>query len=157
DKGQEKVLLDPNSWSNDGSVSLGTWVPSWDGSKVAYAQHKNNSDEATLYVLDVATMKNSTVDVIEGAKYASPSWTPTNDAFYYPWLPVDPAIKPADRPGYAEVRFHKLGTDPKGDELIHEKTGDASKFIGADLTKDGRFFFFAVDEGWTSNELYFQD
>jgi hypothetical protein len=30
----------------------------------------NNADEATLYVLDVATMKRSEIDVIEGAKYA---------------------------------------------------------------------------------------
>ncbi len=157
EKGKERVLLDPNAWSADGTTSLGTWVPSWDGKKVAYAQRANNADEATLYVLDVATMKRSEIDVIEGAKYAYPSWTPASDGFYYTWLPVDPKIKPADRPGFAEVRFHKLGTDPKSDELIHGKTGNASKFIGGDLTKDGKFFFLSIDDGWTSNELFFRD
>jgi len=156
-EGKEKVLLDPNGWSADGSVSLGTWTPSWDGAKVAYAVRKNNSDEATLYVLDVASMQKSTVDVIEGAKYAYPAWTPKGDGFYYTFLPTDPKIKPAERPGFAEVRFHKLGKDPKSDELVHEKTGDATKFIGADLTKDGAFFFLSIDNGWTSNELAFRD
>ncbi|NUP06690.1 MAG: S9 family peptidase [Polyangiaceae bacterium] len=157
EKGKERILLDPNAWSSDGSVSLGTWSPTWDGKKVAYAQRANNADEATLYVLDVDTMKKSEVDVIEGAKYAYPSWTPSGDGFYYTWLPIDPKIKPADRPGFAEVRFHKLGSDPKTDEIIHEKTGNASKFIGSDLTKDGKFFFLSIDDGWTSNELHFRD
>ncbi|HTJ81967.1 MAG TPA: prolyl oligopeptidase family serine peptidase [Polyangiaceae bacterium] len=155
--GKERVLFDPNTWSTDGSVSLGTWTPSYDGKKVAYAVHKNNSDEATLYVLDVDTMKKSDVDVIEGAKYAYPSWTPQNDAFYYTWLPTDPAIKPADRPGFAEVRFHKLGQDPKKDKLVHEKTGDASKFISADLSRDGKFLFLTVSDGWTSDALFLKD
>lgn len=155
--GKERVLLDPNAWSDDGSVSLGAWNATWDGKRVAFAERKNNSDEATLYVLDVDTMKRSKVDVIEGAKYAYPSWTPDGSGFYYTWLPVDPKIKVADRPGFAEVRFHKLGTDPKTDEIIHEKTGNASKFIGSDLTKDGKLFFLSIDEGWTSNELLFRD
>lgn len=155
--GKERVLFDPNTWSTDGSVSLGTWTPSYDGKKVAYAVHKNNSDEATLYVLDVDTMKKSERDVIEGAKYAYPSWTPANDAFYYTWLPTDPAITPADRPGFAEVRFHKLGQDPKKDKLVHEKTGDASKFISADLSRDGKFLFLTVSDGWTSDALFLKD
>jgi prolyl oligopeptidase len=57
--------------------------------------------------MDVATGKKSEVDVIEGAKYASASWTPRGDGFYYTWLPTDPKIPVADRPGFAEVRFIK--------------------------------------------------
>jgi prolyl oligopeptidase len=148
--GKERVLFDPNAWSSDGSVSLGSWSPSWDGKKVAYQVKKNNSDEATLELIDIGTMKKSTVDVIEGAKYAYPSWTPASDGFYYTWLPTDPSIKAAERPGFAEIRFHKLGFDPKKDELVHEKTGNASKFIGGDLTRDGKLFFVSIDDGWTS-------
>jgi prolyl oligopeptidase len=156
-KGKERVLFDPNGWSTDGSVSLGTWTPSYDGKKVAYAVHKNNSDEATLYVMDVDSMKKSEKDVIEGAKYAYPSWTPASDAFYYTWLPTDPAIKAADRPGFAEVRFHKLGTDPQKDGLVHEKTGNPSQFISADLSRDGKFLFLTVSDGWTSDALFLRD
>src|SRR5262249_46573142 len=74
--GAERVLLDPNGWSADGSTSLGVWSVSWDGKRVAYQVHANNADEATVYVMDVATGRRSTVDVIEGGKYAEPSWTP---------------------------------------------------------------------------------
>jgi prolyl oligopeptidase len=155
--GAENVLLDPNGWSADGSASLGGWQVSWDGASVAYQKRINNSDEATLYVLDVATGKVSDLDVIEGAKYAGASWTPDGKAFYYTWLPVDSKIPTADRPGYAEVRFHRLGTDPKGDAVVKEKTGDPTAFQGAGLTRDGRFLFLVISHGWTSQDVWFRD
>jgi prolyl oligopeptidase len=155
--GEEHVLLDPNAWSADGSVSLGGWEVSWDGKTVAYRKRANNSDEATLYVLDVATGKVSDIDVIEGAKYAAASFTPDGKAFYYTWLPVDPKIDAADRPGYAEVRFHRLGTDPTADAVVKEKTGDPTAFQGVSLTRDGRFLFLVVSHGWTSQDVWFRD
>jgi len=156
-EGPEHVLLDPNAWSTDGSVSLGVWSVSYDGRKVAYTVKANNSDEATLYVMDVATGKKSDVDVIEGAKYASPSWTPSNDAFYYTWLPAGGAVSTADRPGYAEVRLHKLGSDPSKDRIVHEKTGDPKTFVSAGVGKDGRWLIATIEHGWTSTDVYFQD
>jgi len=153
----EKVLLDPNTMSADGTVSLGVWVPSWDGKKVAYALRANNSDEATLHLMEVATGKVSDTDTIDGAKYAQPSWTPSGDGFYYTWLPSDPSIAVAERPGYAEVRFHSLGSDPKQDPVIHEKTGDAETFIGADLSRDGHWLFLYIQHGWNSTDVYFRD
>ncbi len=155
--GAEEVLLDPNEWSADGSLSLGTWRPSWDGTKVAFAVRKNASDESTLHVLDVATRKRSAVDVIEGAKYADPSWTPKGDAFYYTWLPLASQVPEADRPGYAEVRLHRLGDDPAKDRLVHEKTGDPTRFISADLSQDGRWLVLSVSHGWTAIDVWFKD
>lgn len=155
--GSEKVLFDPNEWSKDGSVSLGSWSVSWDGKTVAYQVKKNNSDEATLYLMDVASGKKSDVDVIEGAKYAHASWTPKGDGFYYTWLPVDPKIPASERPGFAEVRFHKLGTDPKKDTIVADKIGDPTKFINAEISRDGQFLFRFVHHGWTSSDVFFRD
>ena len=155
--GKERVLLDPNAWSTDGSSALGDWRPSWDGKLVAYAVRKNNSDEATMHVMDVATGKVSDVDVIEGAKYAEASWTPSGDGFVYTWVPTDPSVPTADRPGFAEVRFHRIGEDPKQDRLVHEKTGDPTSFIGAELSRDGRFLVLTVQHGWTRTDVYLRD
>jgi prolyl oligopeptidase len=155
--GAENVLFDPNEWTKDGSESLGNYVVSWDGKTVAYTIHKNNSDEATLYVMDVGTKKKSSIDVIEGARYAQASWTPKGDGFYYTWLPTDKSIKESDLPGFAEVRFHKLGDDPKKDRIVREKTGDPSVFLSADLSRDGHFLQINVYHGWTSSDLYLKD
>lgn len=157
-RGADKVLLDPNAWSNDGSASLGVWSVSRDGAKVAYTVKGNNSDEATLHVMDVATGKTSDVDVIDGAKYAWPSWTPSGDGFYYTGLPpLDVGMDPADRPGYAEVRFHKLASDPKTDRVVHEKTGDPKSFLGAGVDRTGRWLIATIEHGWTRTDVYFQD
>ncbi|MCS6901713.1 MAG: prolyl oligopeptidase family serine peptidase [Polyangiaceae bacterium] len=155
--GQEQVLLDPNSWSADGSMSLGGWSVSWDGSRVAYSVKKNNSDEATLEVIEVATGKKSEIDVIEGAKYAHARWTPQGDGFYYAYLPTDKSIPVADRPGYTEIRFHKLGEDPKKDKLIRERTGDPKAFLNTNLSKDGRYLFVYVQHGWNATDVFFRD
>lgn len=155
--GAERVLLDPNTWSADGSVSLGDWRASWDGKLVAYAVRKNNSDEATLHVLDVGSGKVSEVDVIEGAKYAEASWTPRGDGFYYTWLPTDKAIPEPERPGFAEVRFHALGQDPSKDRVVREKTGDPSIFLGASLSRDGHFLVLTVQHGWASSDVFLRD
>jgi prolyl oligopeptidase len=155
--GPDKVLLDPAAWSADGSVALGVWRVSWDGRKVAYGVNRNNSDESTIAVMDVATGKKSDVDVIEGGKYADPSWTPAGDGFYYTWLPAPDAVPTADRPGYAEVRFHKLGTDPKSDKVLRERTGDPKSFLTADLSKDGRWLVLRIDHGWSHTDLEVMD
>jgi prolyl oligopeptidase len=154
---EERVLIDPNTLSDDGSISLGIWVPSHGGEKVAYTLKENNADEATLYVMDVATGQVSPSDRIEGAKYAEPSWTPGGDGFYYTYLPTDPDIPVADRPGFAEIRFHALGTDPENDPLVHERTGDPATFAGAWLSRDGHWLFYSVSHGWNATDVYYRD
>lgn len=156
EKGQEKVLLDPNGWSQDGSVSLGTWSPSWDGKKLVFAQKPNAADEAVLHVVDVDSGEWSKVDVIEGAKYAQPKWTPDGKGFYYEWLPTDPSIPVDARPGYTSLRFHKLGDAPSKDAEIHPRTGDPSTFLQGDLSRDGQFLFVSILRGWIENDIYWK-
>ena len=155
--GEEKVLLDPNTWSADGSVSLGGWKVSWDGKTIAYTVKKNAADEASLHILDVATGKEREAEIIDGAKYAEASWTAKGDGFYYTWVPTDKTIQEADRPGYAEVRFHKLGDDPKTDRTVRERTNDPTTFIWCDASYDGHWLLLNVSHGWTSNDVYFKD
>jgi prolyl oligopeptidase len=155
--GRDRVVLDPNTWSTDGSVALGVWTVSWDGQRIAYGVKGNNSDEATLYVMDVASGKKSEVDVIDGAKYGVPSWTPSGDGFYYTWIPPKESVKTADRPGYAEVRFHKLGTDPKKDETVHERTGDPKTFLDVALSRDGRWLVVTTEHGWSRTDVELMD
>lgn len=156
--GDEKVLIDPNTLSTDGSTSLGVWVPSWDGKTLAYALKTNNSDEATVHVMDVASGKISDVDVIAGGKYAAPSWTPSGDGFYYTWLPpLSDAVTPAERPGFAEIRFHALGSDPARDPIVHEKTGNPQTFLGGYSSKDGHWMIVTISHGWNSDDIYYRD
>jgi prolyl oligopeptidase len=155
--GERKVLLDPNTWSSDGSVSLGRYRVSLDGKLVAYLVKQNNSDEAVLEIIDVATGKKKN-EVIEGTKYADPAWNPAGTGFYYTRLPsLGGAVTVAERPGYAELRFHRVGDDPAHDALVREATHDPKTFQVADISRDGRFLVATVQHGWVSSDVYFQD
>ncbi|EPX59043.1 Prolyl endopeptidase [Cystobacter fuscus DSM 2262] len=156
EKGEERVLLDPNTWSADGTVSLGLWSPSWDGRKLAFTRKPNAADEAILHVLDVDSGTWSEVDVIPGAKYASPSWTPDNASFYYEWLPTDPSIPVAERPGYTELRLHRLGTPPDADPVVHPRTGDPKTFLSGHVSRDGQYLFVYVTRGWSENDIWWK-
>jgi prolyl oligopeptidase len=151
--GVEKVLLDPNGWDG-GKTSLGGWVPSWDGRRVAFNQNPNNADEAVLHVVDVDTGKWSEADVLEGTKYASLSWTPDGRGFYYAYLPNPPGTNVADRPGLTEIRHHLLGQPQAKDALVHGPTHDATTFLGQMLSRDGKVLLIYVWHGWTRNDVY---
>ena len=157
EKGAEKVLFDPNTWSTDGSAGLGGWFPSYDGKYVAYAKKLNNSDETTTYIHDVATGKDLP-DVIEGTKYSGASWTSDGKGFYYTWLPpVSEKVTIADRPGFAEVRFHKLGSDAVNDPIVHPATKNPQSFIGGSISRDGHWLIVEISHGWNSTDVYFKD
>jgi prolyl oligopeptidase len=155
-RGAERVVLDPNTWSEGGNpVSLGSTWPSWDGKRLAYTTHPNHADEAVLHVMDLDTGKES--DVIEGAKYASVSWTPDGTGIYYEWLPTDTSIPVDKRPGFTEIRYHVLGTDPSRDLVIQGKTGDPETFLDGDLSRDGNYLFSIVQHGWNATDVRFRD
>jgi prolyl oligopeptidase len=152
----EHVLIDPNQFIGTSNAALGAVAPTLDGKLLAYTLKPNNADEATLYVKDVETGNDLPGEVISGAKYADPSWAPDGSGFVYTYLPPADPASPQDRPGLAVVRYHKLGTNPKDDPVLHGKTGDATKFIGADISRDGNWIFFVQVNGTDKNDLYYQ-
>jgi prolyl oligopeptidase len=155
--GAEKVLFDPNQWSADGSKGLGTWQASWDGRYVAYGVKEHNSDESVTHVFDVAAGKDLP-DTIEGTKYGGPSWAADSRGFYYTWVPpLSDKVTVAERPGFAEVRFHQLGTPAAGDPIVHPATGNAETFIGGQISRDGHWLVVGIMHGWNSSEIYFKD
>jgi prolyl oligopeptidase len=158
EQGADQVLFDPNQWSDDGSKGLHGWAPSYDGKHVAYAVSEHNSDETVMHVIDVATGKD-TPDVIPGTKYAAASWTPDGKGFYYTWVPeVDgKTVTIADRPGFAELRFHALGTDAAKDPVIREATRDSGTFLNGFVSRDGHWLVATVAHGWNSTDIYFKD
>ncbi|HMG52610.1 MAG TPA: prolyl oligopeptidase family serine peptidase, partial [Kofleriaceae bacterium] len=157
ERGAEKILLDPNTWSSDGSAGLRGWWPSGDGRYVAFNRTEHNADEATMGVLEVATGKLLR-DTIPGTKYGNASWAADNRGFYYVRLPPpSDQVSVADRPGLAELRYHALGSDPATDPLIHEATRNPQTFLGGGTSRDGHWLFAAIQHGTRSTDIYFKD
>ena len=151
--GEERTLIDPNTLSNDGSISMRRWYPSRDGRYVAYLLSENNADEASIYILNVETGEKLQ-EKIEGAKYAGPSWTPDSKGFFYEYLPTDDSIPVADRPGYTELRYHQLGSSVQDDITVFAPTYDAETFLYGGISDDGKWLFVGIQRGWNQNDVY---
>ncbi len=155
ERGVERALLDPNTMSPDGSVSIHGVFPTHDGARVAYKLSRNNADAATLHILDTETGEDLPGEQLVGARYAAPQWTPEGDGFFYTALPDDPAIPPSELPGHASVRFHALGA-PQAEDVEHwPASGDATHFLSVELSRDGRYLLVYRQRGWLSTDVYF--
>lgn len=157
DAGAETVLFDPNMWSDDGSKGLHGWYPSYDGRFVAYQVSEHNSDETVMRIFDV-DKRQDLPEVIPGTKYAAASWTPDGSGFYYTYVPpVGGDVSVAERPGFAELRFHLCGSDPATDRTVRPPTRDAKTFLGGGISRDGHWLTAVVQHGWNSTDIYFKD
>jgi prolyl oligopeptidase len=145
--GAEKVLLDPNTWSADGSAGLSGWDVSLDGRYVAYSVSEHNADETTMKVLEVATGKPLR-DVLTGTRFGDASWTPDNRGFYYNYTPpASDKIAESERGAYTEVRYHKLGGEQAKDSVAHAATGNPTWFLIPRVSDDGHWLFVAIAHG----------
>ena len=79
-----EVLIDPNTWSSDGTVRLVEFSPSRDARYAVYAVSKSGSDWLEYRVLDIET-KTPLPDRIEWVKVSSAAWR--GDGFYYSRYP----------------------------------------------------------------------
>ena len=81
-----EVVIDPNTFSNDGTVSLSNLSISPNGKFIAYSISDGGSDWKTWKVLDVGSsqvLENS----IEWTKFSSGSWEADSSGFYYQKYP----------------------------------------------------------------------
>lgn len=84
--GQERVLIDPAKWSEDGATALAEWKPSQDGSLLVYAIQDGGADWRTLKVINVATGEDMP-DSVEWVKFSNLAWMPDNSGFLYSRFP----------------------------------------------------------------------
>ena len=156
--GAERVVLDPNRFSADGSVALAGFSPSPDGRYVAYAKSEGGADWATWYVRDLATGKDL-ADTVRWIKFSGVDWTHDGKGFFYGRYPEPQAgtslqVALRDRTLY----YHAVGTPQSADRLIYQRTDDPSLFFGGSLDETGRWLFVVARHGTSSkNELYVAD
>ncbi len=84
--GEGRMLIDPNTWSQDGATALAEWLPSEDGSNVLYSVQEGGTDWRTVRVLDVATGKPR-ADEVKWVKFSALEWAKDGSGFYYSRFP----------------------------------------------------------------------
>ena len=154
--GQDRILLDINQLSTDGTVALDWWYLSEDGKYVAYGTSPSGSEESTLHLIETATGR-ILPDAIERTRFSSLAWLHDSSAFYYTRHPKKGDVPAGEEVYHVKVFFHQLGSDPAQDPLIFEDKRNPQNIPNVTLSKDGRWLLITVEEGWTKTELYLQD
>ena len=156
DKCNARVLLDPNTLSDDGTISLGGTSVSNDASMLAYSISDGGSDWRVWKVLDISSGKNLQ-DTIEWAKFSGAIWETDDSGFYYQKYdePSNEALK--DINTAPKLMFHKLGTSQSEDIIIYENPDKPRWGWGINVVKDSEIKFLSISNGTDErNRLYVQ-
>ena len=151
-----EVLLDPNTFSKDGTSSLGNFDVSNDGRYAVYGISEAGSDWRKLYVLDLKT-KQKLSDEIKWVKFSGASWF--KEGFYYARFDEPKAGGELSAQNtFQKIYYHKLGTPQSEDVLIFEDTQNAKRYYDIDVTEDERYALLTITEGAASNnQLHYMD
>ena len=151
-----EVFLDPNTFSKDGTISLGEMDFSNDGSLVAYSISEGGSDWRKIIVLNTET-KEIVGDTINDVKFTRISWK-GNDGFYYSSYDKPKGSELSAKTDQHKLYYHKLGTQQKDDKVIFGAIeSQKRRYVGGSVTDDDRFLFISAAESTSGNELYMLD
>jgi len=152
---EPRVLLDPNTLSEDGTIALSGIAISEDGNQMAYGLSTSGSDWNEWKVLDVETASNLP-DHLKWVKFSGASWTHDGQGFFYSrYDEPNEATKLEDLNYYQKLYYHKLGTPQSEDTLIYHRPDQKEWMFGAGVTEDGRYLIISVDQGTDPKNLVF--
>ncbi|MBC8201559.1 MAG: S9 family peptidase [Planctomycetes bacterium] len=144
------VLLDPNTFSGDGTKALSIYSPSPEGTYLVWGVSNAGSDWSTWYAKDLESGKLFP-DVMTGIKNDSPSWVPDESGFYYSRYPHSNSEGHIETTDASELWFHRIGTVQEDDILVWSDAKHPDRFYGVSVTKDGGWLVVSVNEGTSSN------
>jgi prolyl oligopeptidase len=154
ENGEPEIFLDPNTFSTDGTTSLGEMGFSPDGSKVAYSVSEGGSDWRKVIVMDAIT-KELIGDTLKDIKFSGLSWQ-GNEGFYYSSYDKPKGSQLSAMTDHHRLYFHKLGTSQQDDKVVFG-SDIARRYLGAYVTEDGRYLIVTASVSTTGNELYIKD
>jgi prolyl oligopeptidase len=142
--GAPEVLLDPNTWSADGTTRLGLFSPSRDGRYAAYAVSRAGSDWQEFKVLDLETRKPM-ADTLEWIKVSGVAWH--GHGFFYSRYPAPEKGKELSSANeHHTVHFHRIGTPQSEDVVVYRDPANPQRFHGVSTTRDERFAVLTISD-----------
>ena len=136
---EPRLVLDPNTWSEDGTVALAGFFADPTGRYAAYLIQDGGSDWRIGKVHDLTTGQDL-ADELRWLKFTSLNWRSDGSGFYYSRFP-----EPADGTKFQAlnvnhaVYFHTIGTPQADDALVFTDQDHPKRSYEAEVTDDGRF------------------
>ena len=152
-----RVVIDPNTLSEDGTTALTGTSVSRDGRLVAYLVSQSGSDWQELRIRDVDSGEDHE-EVLEYCKFTGVAWKTDGSGFFYNRFPDPDTVPEEDRNNYSRVYWHALGTPQGDDVLVYERPDDKTLGFSPWITEDGRYLVLWVYRGTDpKNRIYLRE
>ena len=145
--GEDQVVLDPHTLSEDHTTSVSVQSISKDGTLLLYSIRYGGTDETELRVMDVETGQDLP-DRFPVALYRGAVLGPDKAGLYYSLQ---------DRDTGTRVRYHELGTDPSKDPVVFGEGYGSTAWVGTWISENGWYQIFTVSHGWDRTEVYYRN
>ena len=156
DPDKTEVFLDPNTFSEDGTISLGGLSFSENGSLAAYSISEGGSDWRKVLVMNAQT-KKIIEDTIVDVKFSGISWL-KNEGFYYSSYDKPKGSELSAKTDQHKLYYHKLGTSQKEDELIFGGTPEQKhRYVSGRTTQDNKYLIVSASVSTSGNKLFIKD
>ncbi|MFA0222951.1 prolyl oligopeptidase family protein [Vibrio splendidus] len=153
---QEEIFLDPNTFSEDGTTSLGSVSFSKDHSLVAYSISEGGSDWRKIFVIDTETKQQLEAEITD-AKFTGISWL-GNRGFYYSSYDKPDGSQLSARTEQHKLYFHELGTEQASDKVVFgESNAEQHRYVSGYTTEDDRYLIILGRESTSGNRLFYID
>ncbi len=153
-----RVLLDPNKFSGDGTISLAGIAISDDGNLMAYGTSSGGTDWQEWHVREIASGQDRP-DLIQWVKTSGASWTKDGKGFFYSRYDEPASTNKLKGVNYFQkLYYHKLGTPQSEDVLIYHRADQKEWGFSGRVTDDGHYLIISVWQGTdTRNRLFYKD
>jgi len=156
DPNKTEVFLDPNTFTEDGTISLGGLSFSENGSLAAYSISEGGSDWRKVLVMN-AQSKKIIEDTIVDVKFSGISWL-KNEGFYYSSYDKPKGSELSAKTDQHKLYYHKLGTSQKEDQLIFGGTPEQKhRYVGGRTTQDNKYLIVSASVSTSGNKLFIKD
>jgi prolyl oligopeptidase len=143
-----RLLVDPNTFSADGTDSLNGFTVSDDGRYFAYAVSEGGSDWLTFVLLDLDTGEQ-VEDVVIQTKFSLPTWLPDSSSYLYTDFAHEghAAGTQTSAVSGGKLRLHRVGQPQTSDELVLEFPENDQLMVDVEVSADDRYVVATIAEG----------
>ncbi len=152
--GEPEIILDPNKWSDDGTVTYSSSYVTEDGKTIAYCLSESGSDKNSIKIKDIDTGKIYDEELL-WCKFSGVAWKHDNSGFFYNRYPEPGTVAVEDECNYCKIFWHSLNTDQSEDTLIYEVPEDKEVGLFPWITDDGKFLILMSYKGTESKNRIF--
>ncbi len=149
--GEDEVFFDPNTLSEDGTVSLSGLDFTKDGSLMAYSISRGGADWQEIYVMDVKTGKLLS-DHITDVKFSGITWK-GKEGFFYSSYADQNGSKLSSKTQNHQLFFHKLGSSG-GDTRVFGDDNNPRRYVGASISEDEKHLVIQAAMATSGNQVY---